>query len=156
MDRNSSFQPIPGVALRIAPGIGFLYDLGHNCNFESSSENCPRIPRVAPKMALSQQLKKGVFSQGFFAEIACNVIFPLLGCAQRLHESSAKRCLVQNFGWCDSGPRGAKILTAELERGECSAEGGLQCTLHFRGPQKIGGQISDIFRHFPHPLFCSV
>ena len=54
------------------------------------------------------------------------------------------------------GHKARKSETAELERGECSAEGGLQCTLHFRGPQKIGGQISDIFRHFPHPLFYSV
>ena len=54
------------------------------------------------------------------------------------------------------GHEARKSETAELEQGECSAEGGLQCTLHFRGAQKIGGQISDIFRHFPHPLFYSV
>ena len=63
--------------------------------------------------------------------------------------------LVKHFGWCDNGPQVAKILTAEVEPGECSAEGG-QCTLHYRGSQKIGGQISDIFRQFPHPLFYRV
>ena len=44
------------------------------------------------------------------------------------------------------GLKARKSQISELERRECSAEGGLQCTLHLRGPQKIGGQISDIFR----------
>ena len=46
------------------------------------------------------------------------------GCAQRLHKSSARRRLVQNFGWCDNWPqvrnqkRGvlAKGVFAEIRR----------------------------------------
>ena len=57
------------------------------------------------------------------------------------------RCLVQNIGRCDANAeQSAKIRNCRIGTGERSAEGGLQCTLHFRGPQKIGGQISDIFR----------
>ena len=33
-----------------------------------------------------------LFFRVLLAEIACNVIFPLLGCTQRLHESLARRC----------------------------------------------------------------
>ena len=72
----------------------------------------------------SQQLKKGVFSKGVLAEIVCNVIFPLLGCAQRLHESSARRSLVQSFGWCGDGPKSEKILNCRIGARRVQCRGG--------------------------------
>ena len=73
----------------------------------------------------SQQMKEGVFSKGALAEIACNVVFPLLACAQRLHEISARRWLVQNFGWSDNGPQGAKNPELQNRNEESAVQRGV-------------------------------
>ena len=88
--------------------------------------------------------EKGVLSKGVLAEIACNVILPLLGRAQMLCESSARRCLFKDFGWCDNGPQGAKILNCRSGMRGVHCEGGLQCTL--QGSAENWQPISDIFR----------
>ena len=101
-------------------------------------------------MALGQQLKKGVFSKGVLAEIACNNVLPLLGCAQRLHKSSARRRLVQNFAWCAKWAtrrENPKLQNwneeSAVQRGVCSA----LCTSGVCG--KLAAKFptfSDIFR----------
>ena len=39
LGRNLGVQPIPRVALRVAPRIGFSHNLGRECNSESCFEN---------------------------------------------------------------------------------------------------------------------
>ena len=95
----------------------------------------------------SQQLKKGVFSKGVLAEIACNVIFPLRSCAQRLHDSSARRCLVQNVGCCDANaPQGTKILSCRIGTRRAQCRGGSAVHSALQGSAE---NWRPNFRHFP-------
>ena len=118
-----------------------------------------------------------VFSKEGFCRIACNVVLPVLGGAESLHESSAR-----SNGWFKTlagvtmGHKAWKPQIAELERGECSAEGGLLYNLHFSGRHKnlaakcptcsdvfhtLCFRVFDVqdlrkqwhFRRIPHPLF---
>ena len=96
---------------------------------------------------LHQQLKKGIFSKGVLAEIACNVILPSLGCSQRVHESSAKRCLVQNVGCCDANaPQGTKILDHRIGARRAQCRGGSAVHSALQGSAE---NWRSNFRHFP-------
>ena len=99
---------------------------------------------------------KGVFSKVFHRPEICTKksFFSPRGSAGGRHGSNKVRKMRMTWSklWLLSMPmRLPRHLQppyiAELEQGERSAEGDLQCTLHFRGPQKIGDQISDIFRN---------
>ena len=117
---------------------------------------CPKGPPAflptPPEIAsMNQQLKKGVFSKGVLAEIACNVIFPLRGCAQGLHDSSARRCLVQNVGCCDSNaPQGTKILNCRIGTRRAQCRGGSAVHSALQGSAENWRpnfrHFSDIFR----------
>ena len=69
--------------------------------------------------------KKGYLAKGFLQKLLPMLFFYCLVVhRERLLDSSAKRCLVQNFGWCDNGPQGAKTLNSRIGMRRLQCRGG--------------------------------
>ena len=109
------------------------------------------------KSTQSSSWKKGYLAKSFLQKAPAMLISPLIGCAQRLHESSARRWLVQSFGlwkwatrWkipnCRTGMRTVQCRGG----GVCSA----LCTSGVR--RKLAAKfqtLPDIFRTFCFAVF---
>ena len=134
--------------------IGRLHSLHGNSQTRVPGCDCLHsgisgIVSVAPaigRTARNSASEKKVFSKGVLSEIACNVIFLLLGCAQRLHEGSAKRFLVQIFGWRDNWPQGAKILNCRTGTRKCN-ESTHRSTMKYFVPRSVQVQSWDVHLH---------
>ena len=97
--------------------------------------------------------KKGVFSKGAHAEIACNVISPSLGCTQwefGKEMLGSKLWLVWQWATRRENPKLQNWNEeSAVQRGVCSA----LCNSGLR--RRLAAKFRHL-RHFPHPLFYSV
>ena len=73
--------------------------------------------------------EKRVFSKGVLAEIAAMLFFHCLVVRRNSMRVQQRDAWFKTLAGVTMGHNARKSQIAELERGECSAEGGLQCTL---------------------------
>ena len=93
----------------------------------------------------TQQLKKrGYLAKGFLQKLLALLFLHCLVVRRTFFRVRQRDAWLKTF-WCDNGPKGAQILNCRIGMRRVQSRRGLQCTLHFRRPQKIGGQISDSF-----------
>ena len=81
------------------------------------------------------------------------LLFHCLVVRMGLHESSARRWLVQNFGWCDSRPQGAKTPNCRIgtRRVQCGGESATRSAI-----QGSAEKWRPSFRHFLRSWFTTL